>query len=65
MTVRQASTISRFRWLAVIASIVAAVWTVEEHFVTRREFAELSSDVSQLRQDVSAIRFSMERTERK
>jgi hypothetical protein len=35
--------------LFTVGAICAAVWKVDEHFVTRREFSELQRDVTAIR----------------
>lgn len=33
------------RWVALLCGFLFGVWKIDEHFVTRREFAELRDDV--------------------
>ena len=42
--------------IAAVASLVAAAWGIEAHFVTRREFEVIQSELTLIRAELSEIR---------
>lgn len=42
--------------LIAVAAILGAVWAIEQHFITRREFEVVAENVRELRRDMKQLR---------
>lgn len=52
---RRSELTSLARWLALVCGFLFGVWKVDEHFVTRREFAELRADVRVIAEQLKGV----------